>query len=99
MLYKYKYTSNYCVHIIDEEMETDWGSAVGAFSKPKWFENVKSEYWACREGVCVIDMSTFTKFELKVKFESYLVRLIVILNLPSLTMKGRICGCEALKLW
>lgn len=38
----------------------------GSFGKPAWFDKVKSEYWACREGVCLIDMSTFTKFELRV---------------------------------
>jgi hypothetical protein len=36
------------------------------FHKPGWFENVETEYWACREGVCLIDMSSFTKYELKV---------------------------------
>ncbi|XP_064639761.1 pyruvate dehydrogenase phosphatase regulatory subunit, mitochondrial-like isoform X2 [Lineus longissimus] len=35
------------------------------FYKPGWFENVEAEFWACREGVCLIDMSSFTKFELK----------------------------------
>ena len=54
--------------VSDEYMDTNW-DAVSAFGKPKWFENVKSEYWACREGVCLIDMSTFTKFELAVSAE------------------------------
>lgn len=35
------------------------------FHKPEWFDSVKSEYWACREGVCLIDMSSYTKIELK----------------------------------
>jgi len=38
----------------------------GTYGKPDWLENVRSEYWACREGVCLIDMSTFAKFELRV---------------------------------
>ena len=38
-----------------------------AFGKPEWFDKVKSEYWVCREGVSLIDMSTFSKFELQVK--------------------------------
>jgi hypothetical protein len=38
----------------------------GTFYKPAWFEIVKDEYMACRKGVAVIDMSSFTKFELKV---------------------------------
>lgn len=37
----------------------------GSFGKPPWFDNVRAEYWACREGVCLIDMSTFAKFELR----------------------------------
>ncbi|ESO10632.1 hypothetical protein HELRODRAFT_109032, partial [Helobdella robusta] len=50
----------------------------GSFGKPPWFDNVKSEYWACREGVCIIDMSTYSKFELRstgqevVKFLQYI---------------------------
>lgn len=27
---------------------------------------MKAEYWACREGVCLIDMSSYTKLEMKV---------------------------------
>ncbi len=39
----------------------------GGFGKPVWFDKVKAEYWACREGVCLIDMSTFAKYELMVR--------------------------------
>ena len=42
----------------------------GTYGKPDWLDSVRSEYWACREGVCLIDMSTFAKFELRVS-ESY----------------------------
>jgi len=38
----------------------------GTYGKPTWFDSVRSEYWACRQGVGLIDMSTFTKFELRV---------------------------------
>lgn len=38
-----------------------------AYGKPIWFDKVQTEYRACREGVSVIDMSTFTKFELQSK--------------------------------
>jgi len=47
------------------------------FGKPVWYDRVKVEYWTCREGVCLIDMSTYTKFELRsagnevVKFLQY----------------------------
>lgn len=44
----------------------------GSFGKPSWFETVRDEYMACRRGVAVIDMSSFTKFELKVtKIQRY----------------------------
>lgn len=36
------------------------------FGKPPWFEIVRDEYMACRRGVAIMDMSSFTKFELKV---------------------------------
>ena len=39
----------------------------GTFGKPSFFENVKEEYWACKEHVCLIDMSSFTKTEVKVR--------------------------------
>ena len=38
----------------------------GTFGKPPWFETVRDEYMACRRGVAIMDMSSFTKFELKV---------------------------------
>ncbi|XP_054310244.1 pyruvate dehydrogenase phosphatase regulatory subunit, mitochondrial isoform X2 [Pongo pygmaeus] len=34
------------------------------FYKPDWFDIVESEVKCCKEAVCVIDMSSFTKFEL-----------------------------------
>lgn len=34
--------------------------------KPVWFDTVRGEYFACREGVAMVDMSSFTKFDLKV---------------------------------
>lgn len=38
----------------------------GTFSKPKFFDYMKEEYLACREGVGIIDMSSFSKIELNV---------------------------------
>ena len=38
---------------------------LGSFGKPIWFEKVRDEYMACRHGVAIIDMSSFTKFEIK----------------------------------
>ncbi|GAB6031167.1 hypothetical protein CHUAL_007971 [Chamberlinius hualienensis] len=34
------------------------------FKKPSWFDRVAVEYKACREGVAVLDYSSFTKLEL-----------------------------------
>jgi pyruvate dehydrogenase phosphatase regulatory subunit len=40
-------------------------SKQGTFGKARWFNIVKREYSACRKGVAVIDMTSFTKYELK----------------------------------
>ncbi|XP_063223362.1 pyruvate dehydrogenase phosphatase regulatory subunit, mitochondrial-like isoform X2 [Bacillus rossius redtenbacheri] len=37
----------------------------GSFYKPKFFDFMLEEYLACREGVGIIDMSSFSKMELK----------------------------------
>ncbi|ESO90301.1 hypothetical protein LOTGIDRAFT_233822 [Lottia gigantea] len=37
----------------------------GSYTKPAWFEFTQDEYWACKERVCLIDMSNFAKFEIK----------------------------------
>lgn len=39
------------------------------FYKPDWFDIVGSEVKCCKEAVCVIDMSSFTKFELTVSHD------------------------------
>jgi pyruvate dehydrogenase phosphatase regulatory subunit len=46
----------------------------GTFGKPPWFETVRDEYMACRRGVAIMDMSSFTKFELKVIYNVYLIK-------------------------
>jgi len=38
----------------------------GTYWKPLFFDSLKEEYKACREGVAVIDMSSFTKLQIKV---------------------------------
>ncbi|CAF3953681.1 unnamed protein product [Adineta steineri] len=40
-------------------------SKQGTFGKARWFNIVKKEYNACRKGVAIIDMTSFTKYELK----------------------------------
>ncbi|XP_061163484.1 pyruvate dehydrogenase phosphatase regulatory subunit, mitochondrial-like [Saccostrea echinata] len=37
------------------------------FAQPSFFDNVRDEYWACKENVCLIDMSSFTKTEVRSK--------------------------------
>jgi len=37
----------------------------GSFYKPKFFDFMREEYLACREGVGIIDMSSFSKIEIK----------------------------------
>lgn len=41
----------------------------GTYFKPKFFDFMLAEYTACREGVGIIDMSSFSKIEIKVRFE------------------------------
>ena len=48
------------VHV-DDEKRRMW-----TFMQPKWFEAAQEEYWACKERVCIMDMSSFAKFELEV---------------------------------
>ncbi|CAG5136045.1 unnamed protein product [Candidula unifasciata] len=48
--------------------ETSFGKETGAmwsWSKPCWFEAVQEEYWACKERVCLMDMSSFSKIEVR----------------------------------
>lgn len=47
------------------------------FYKPDWFDIVGAEVKCCKEAVCVIDMSSFTKFELTVShFQSWCFFLV-----------------------
>ena len=36
----------------------------GTFGKPEYFDFIEDEYLVCREGVGLIDMSSFAKFNL-----------------------------------
>lgn len=42
----------------------------GSFYKPKFFEFMREEFLACREGVGIIDMSSFSKIEIKVSVDA-----------------------------
>ena len=39
----------------------------GSFYKPKFFNYLLEEYTACREAVGIIDISSFSKIEIKVR--------------------------------
>jgi len=38
----------------------------GTFYKPKFFDFMLEEYYACRESVGIIDMSSFSKMKIQV---------------------------------
>ncbi|XP_071824604.1 pyruvate dehydrogenase phosphatase regulatory subunit, mitochondrial-like [Apostichopus japonicus] len=57
-------TPKWFANMSDTE-EYGFEAQTGTYGKPGWFDMVLSEYWACRETVCAMDMSFFTKFELK----------------------------------
>jgi pyruvate dehydrogenase phosphatase regulatory subunit len=40
------------------------------FGKPAWHAAVEAEYNACRQGTGLIDLSSFSKFEIKVRINS-----------------------------
>lgn len=45
----------------------------GTYYKPKFFDFMQAEFIACREGVGIIDMSSFSKIEIKV-FINYFIK-------------------------
>lgn len=55
----------YAVFSLGSETKPEMPS--GSFYKPKFFDFMKEEFLACREGVGIIDMSSFSKIEIKVR--------------------------------
>lgn len=53
----------------ERETQSSRVALTGTFGKPPWFETVRSEYVACREGVAILDYSSFTKIELRSRSE------------------------------
>ncbi|OXA64141.1 Pyruvate dehydrogenase phosphatase regulatory subunit, mitochondrial [Folsomia candida] len=49
---------------LEHEVGKDSEMPPGTYWKPHFFENLKEEYKNCREGVGVIDMSSFSKFQI-----------------------------------
>lgn len=42
----------------------------GSFYKPKFFDFMREEFLACKEGVGIIDMSSFSKIKIKVSMRN-----------------------------
>lgn len=61
--YKRKTKKIICAHVFTDLLSLDQSKT---FYKPDWFDIVGAEVKCCKEAVCVIDMSSFTKFELTV---------------------------------
>lgn len=55
------------VHVCVDLLSLDQSKT---FYKPDWFDIVGAEVKCCKEAVCVIDMSSFTKFELTVSLDA-----------------------------
>ncbi|XP_019628751.1 PREDICTED: pyruvate dehydrogenase phosphatase regulatory subunit, mitochondrial-like [Branchiostoma belcheri] len=47
------------------DVPSGWQAGQGTFGKPPWFDAVREEYLACRQNVAVMDMSSFTKLEVR----------------------------------
>lgn len=58
----------------------------GSFYKPAFFDFMQEEYLACREGVGIIDMSSFSKIEIKVSNLNINISNFLNLNLNFLTV-------------
>ena len=65
ILYMKTRISLFIIFVYTEESENHRPTRYG---KPRWFDIVKTEYWACREAVCLVDMSSFAKLEIRVWF-------------------------------
>lgn len=52
----------------------------GSFYKPQFFDFMKEEFQACREGVGIIDMSSFSKIEVQVRKSVLSCRIEEICN-------------------
>ncbi|GFO02535.1 pyruvate dehydrogenase phosphatase regulatory subunit, mitochondrial [Plakobranchus ocellatus] len=56
-------------HNPDDDNFGKESSPMWSWSKLRWFESVQEEYWACKERVCLMDMSSFAKFEVRSRGE------------------------------
>lgn len=71
----------------------------GSFYKPKFFDYMKEEFLACREGVGLIDMSSFSKIEIKVNTCSLFTSVInLLLSLKDCKSSITYRGCVQMKL-
>lgn len=51
----------------------------GTYYKPKFFDFMLEEYYACRESVGIIDMSSFSKMKIQVFKLFYFLYLLVFI--------------------
>ena len=58
----YNIVSAALLYIVDESIN----KRDTMYGKPKYFDIVKTEYTSCRENVCLVDMSSFAKVEIRV---------------------------------
>lgn len=66
------------------------------FYKPDWFDIVGEEVKCCKEAVCVIDMSSFTKFEVTVSLRS--ICLLQALK-QELGYQGSLLSDAGMEMW
>ncbi|KPM11148.1 pyruvate dehydrogenase phosphatase regulatory subunit, mitochondrial-like protein [Sarcoptes scabiei] len=65
-----------------------------SFGKPHWFDAVKSEYFACRERVAILDYSSFTKISISsvndeaLELLQYLCSNNIDMPIGSITLTG-----------
>ncbi|KAK7505724.1 hypothetical protein BaRGS_00002995 [Batillaria attramentaria] len=50
---------------VEDDHNIDDKRRMWTYTQPLWFEAAQEEYWACKERVCLMDMSSFAKFELQ----------------------------------
>lgn len=69
------------------------------FYKPDWFDIVGAEVKCCKEAVCVIDMSSFTKFELAVSHNHIHIKSRILKMIMLAWQNQHICKDRVLKIY
>merc|ERR1719239_1950421 len=77
----------------DDSLGLDEGK-MWTWHKPASFHPVAEEYWACKERVCIMDMSSFTKIDIKstgneaTKFLQYLCSNNIAVEIGNIVHTG-----------